>query len=60
VLLVAVYWRTNLTMRQIGPLFEVSQSTAHRVSDALGPLLVLAPVRRWPVDQPPTQLRNSA
>ncbi|WP_142001588.1 transposase family protein [Amycolatopsis cihanbeyliensis] len=31
VLLVATYWRTNLTMRQIGPLFGVSHSAAHRV-----------------------------
>ncbi len=45
VLLVAVYWRTNLTMRQIGPLFGVSHSAAHRVIDTLGPLLALAPVR---------------
>jgi hypothetical protein len=51
VLLVAAYWRTNLTMRQIGPLFGVSHSAAHRVIDTLGPLLVLAPVRRRPVDQ---------
>ncbi|MGW3891492.1 transposase family protein [Micromonospora chokoriensis] len=51
VLLVAVYWRTNLTMRQIGPLFGVSHSAAHRVIDTLGPLLVLAPVRRRPVNQ---------
>ncbi|MBB4910633.1 hypothetical protein H4W32_001668 [Actinophytocola algeriensis] len=33
VLLVAVYWRTNLTMRQIGALFGVSHSAAHRVID---------------------------
>src|SRR3954454_15068547 len=26
VLLVAVYWRTNLTMRQLGPLFGISHS----------------------------------
>ncbi|QUQ65369.1 Helix-turn-helix of DDE superfamily endonuclease [Kutzneria sp. CA-103260] len=44
VLLVAAYWRTNLTMRQIGPLFGVSHSAAHRVIDTFGPLL--APVRR--------------
>lgn len=43
-LLVAAYWRTNLTMRQIGPLFGVSHSAAHRVIDTLGPLLALAPV----------------
>jgi hypothetical protein len=51
VLLVAVYWRTNLTMRQIGPLFGVSHSAAHRVIDSLGPLLALAPVRRRRIDQ---------
>jgi hypothetical protein len=36
--LVAVYWRTNLSMRRIGPLFGVSHSAAHRVVDTLGPL----------------------
>jgi hypothetical protein len=51
VLLVATYWRTNLTMRQIGPLFGVSHSAAHRVIDTLGPLLALAPVRKRRVDQ---------
>src|SRR5205823_8607068 len=51
VLLVAAYWRTNLTMRQIGPLFGVSHSAAHRVIDTLGPLLALTPVRRRRVDQ---------
>jgi hypothetical protein len=51
VLLVAAYWRTNLTMRQIGPLFGVSHPAAHRVIDTLGPLLALAPVRRRRVDQ---------
>ncbi len=51
VLLVAVYWRTNLTMRQLGPLFGVSHSAAHRVIDTVGPLLALAPVRRRPKDQ---------
>ena len=38
-------------LRQIGPLFGVSHSAAHRVIDSLGPLLALAPVRRRPVDQ---------
>ena len=51
VLLVAVYWRTNLTMRQIGPLFGVSHSAAHRVVDSLGPLLALTPVRKRRLDQ---------
>ncbi|MBM0257096.1 transposase family protein, partial [Micromonospora sp. 4G55] len=46
VLLVATYWRTNLTMRQIGPLFGVSHSAAHRVIDTLAALLALAPVRK--------------
>ncbi len=51
VLLVAVYWRTNLTMRQLGPLFGVSHSAVHRVIDTVGPLLALAPVRRRPAAQ---------
>ncbi len=51
VLLVADYWRTNLTMRQIGPLFRVSHSAAHRVIDTPGPLLALAPGRRRRVDR---------
>lgn len=51
VLLGAVYWRTNLTMRQIGPLFGISHSAAHRVLDSLGPLLALAPVRTRRLDQ---------
>jgi hypothetical protein len=46
VLLIAVYYRTNLTLRQIAPLFGVSKSAAGRVVDHLGPLLALAPVRR--------------
>ncbi len=50
-LLVAAYWRTNLTMRQIGPLFGVSHSAAHRVIDTLGPLLALTPARRQRIDQ---------
>jgi hypothetical protein len=36
VLLIATYWRTNLTMRQIGPLFRVSHAAAHCVIDMLG------------------------
>lgn len=51
VLLVAVYWRTNLTMRQLGPLFGVSHSAAHRVIDTVGPLLALTPVRRRAKEQ---------
>ena len=51
VLLVAVYWRTNLTLRQIGPLFGISHSAAHRVIDTVGPLLALTPERRRPQGQ---------
>lgn len=51
VLLVATYWRTNLTMRQLGPLFGISHSAVHRVLDTLGPFLALAPVRKRRVDQ---------
>ncbi|MFF7473682.1 transposase family protein [Streptomyces sp. NPDC008092] len=46
VLMVAVYYRTNLTMRQFGPLFGVSSSTVCRVVQRLGPLLALEPVSR--------------
>ncbi|MFE1957077.1 transposase [Streptomyces sp. NPDC059479] len=50
VLLVAAYWRTNLTMRQPAPLFGVSKSAADRVIDHLGPKLVLQPCRRFAKD----------
>ncbi|CAL9670964.1 IS5 family transposase IS112 [Streptomyces sp. enrichment culture] len=46
VLMVAMYYRTNLTMRQLGPLFGVSSSTACRVIQRLGPLLALEPASR--------------
>ncbi|GAA3352317.1 hypothetical protein GCM10017744_000740 [Streptomyces antimycoticus] len=45
VLLVAVYYRTNLTMRQLAPLFGISPATVCRVIQRLGPLLALEPVR---------------
>ncbi|MFI1758028.1 transposase family protein [Streptomyces sp. NPDC020571] len=45
VLLVAVYYRTNLTMRQLGPLFGISSSTVCRVTQRLGPLIALEPSR---------------
>ncbi|MFF7589820.1 transposase [Kitasatospora purpeofusca] len=41
VLLVAVYYRTNLTMRQSAPLFGISTATVCRVVRRLGPLLAL-------------------
>ena len=47
VLLVAVYWRTHLTLRQLAPLFGVSKSAADRVIDHLGPKLALPPRRRF-------------
>jgi hypothetical protein len=44
VLLVAVYYRTNVTFRQVALLFGISESAAGRVVDHLAPLLALAPV----------------
>lgn len=46
VLLDAVYYRTNLTMRQRGPLLGVSSSTVCWVIQRLGPLPALEPVSR--------------
>ncbi|GAA0618040.1 hypothetical protein GCM10010394_55460 [Streptomyces crystallinus] len=45
-LLVAAYWRTNLTMRQLAPLFGVSKS-AGRIIDHLGPMLALQSRKRF-------------
>lgn len=50
VLLVAAYWRTNLTLRQLAPLFGVSKSAADRIIDHVGPLLALRPRRRFRKD----------
>ncbi|MFC7862958.1 transposase [Streptomyces murinus] len=47
VLLVAVYWRTNLTMRRLASLFGVSKSAADRIIDHLGPMLALQPRKRF-------------
>jgi hypothetical protein len=49
-LLVATYWRTNLTMRQLGPLFGVSKSAAGRIIDHLGPMFALQPRKRFAKD----------
>ncbi|WP_331750016.1 transposase (plasmid) [Streptomyces longwoodensis] len=49
-LLVTAYWRTNLTMRQLAPLFGVSKSAADRIIDHLGPMLALHPRRRFAKD----------
>lgn len=46
VLLVAAYWRTNLTLRQVTPLFGISKSAAERTPDHLAPLLAISPARR--------------
>ncbi|MGW2104479.1 transposase family protein [Streptomyces olivaceoviridis] len=46
VLLVAVYHRTNLTMRQLAPLFGYSPATVCRVIQRLRPLLALEPAPR--------------
>jgi hypothetical protein len=45
VLLVACYYRTNLTMRQLAPLFGVTHSAVGRIVDRLGPYLALQPGR---------------
>ncbi|MFE6039908.1 transposase [Streptomyces sp. NPDC056452] len=50
ILLVVTYWRTNLTMRRLAPLFGVSKSAAGRIIDHLGPLLALRPRRRFAKD----------
>lgn len=47
VLLGAAYWRINLTLRQLAPLFGVSKSSADRIINHLGPLLALRPRKRW-------------
>ncbi|RAS22533.1 DDE family transposase [Streptomyces avidinii] len=49
-LLVATYWRTNLTLRQLAPLFGVSKSAADRIIDHLGPLLSFQPRKRFRKD----------
>ncbi|MBB5792151.1 hypothetical protein HDA41_000115 [Streptomyces caelestis] len=50
VLLIAAYWRTSLTMRQLAPLFGVSKSAADRIIDHLGPLLALQQRKRFRKD----------
>lgn len=49
-LLVAAYWGTNLTTRQLGPRFGVSKSAADRIIDHLGPMLALQPRKRFAKD----------
>ncbi|GAA2170532.1 MULTISPECIES: transposase [Glycomyces] len=47
VLSVAAYWRTNLILRQLAPLFGVSKSASDRIIDDLGPKLALRPRKRF-------------
>ncbi|MET8810288.1 transposase [Streptomyces sp. NPDC004546] len=47
VLLVAAYWRTNLTLRQLAPLFGISKSAVGRIIDRMGPLLALRTRKRF-------------
>lgn len=49
-MLVATYWRTNVTLRQLAPLFGVSKSTADRVIDDLAPKLALQQRKRFAKD----------
>ncbi|MBW8706527.1 hypothetical protein MBT84_43585 [Streptomyces sp. MBT84] len=50
VLLVAVYWRTDPTLRQLAPLFGVLKSAVSRVTDHLGQKLTLEPRKRFAKD----------
>ncbi|MET9872368.1 transposase family protein, partial [Streptomyces sp. NPDC006386] len=50
VLLVVAYWRTNLTLRQLAPLFGVSKSAADRIIDHLGPARALQQRKRFRKD----------
>lgn len=49
-LLVTAYWRTNLTLRQLAPLFGVSKSAAGLIIDHLGPMFALQPRKRFAKD----------
>ncbi len=50
VLLVAAYWRTNLTLRQLAPLFGVPKSSAARIIDHLVLALALQQRSRFRKD----------
>ncbi|WP_394436093.1 transposase [Streptomyces sp. SGAir0957] len=49
-LLVTAYWRTNLTMRQMAPLFGISKSAANRIIDHVGPMFALQSRKRFAKD----------
>lgn len=53
VLLVAVYRRTNLPRRRLGPVFDVPTSAADRSIDPLGPALALQQRKRFRKDMVP-------
>lgn len=46
-LLVATYWPTDLTTRQLAAVLGVSKSAAARVIDDLGPAVALRPRTRF-------------
>lgn len=50
VLLVAAYWRTNLTLRQLPPLFGVLKPAADRIINRLTPLPATRSRRRFRMD----------
>ncbi|MEV8563404.1 transposase [Streptomyces sp. NPDC051917] len=50
ILLVAAYWRTNLTLRQLAPLFGILKSAADRIISRMAPLLALRQRRRFRKD----------
>lgn len=45
-----MYGRTNLTLRQLAPLFGISKSAADRIIDRVAPLLALRSRRRFRKD----------
>lgn len=47
VLLVAAYWRTNLTLRQLAPLVGISKSSVDRIIDHTAPQLALKQRQRF-------------
>lgn len=53
--LVAVYWRTNVTLRRLAPMFGVLEWAADGIINRLGPLLALQPRRRFREDTVPNR-----
>ncbi len=49
-LLVAAYWRTDLTMCQLASLFGLPRSAADRIIDRLEPMLARRPRKRFAKD----------